>query len=397
MKRLFSTFALFSIIALGNHAITIDEVLNTIFANNLGIKAQKAIAESEKSNRNSTTGLRNDPAIDGEYLFGNEQNNDKWAVSISQGFNWPGFYSAQTKAVKSANEATNLLVNANILETMMNARQLCIDIVTLNRKKAFMIGQMERYTKMLNNNEKAFNQGEVTILDTNKFRIEYLNAKLDADAIEMELNKKINELVGLNAGIEIDRAELHAMTEYPQSSLLPLNDYLQLMASSDPNLQYYATSHEAATHAITAAKRERLPGFTLGYKYSKESGKPFQGPVFGVNLPVFSTRGKVTAAKADAYAAQLQQEKFETERTTEITNDHARATMLKEMIESYHQALDSSNYTALLEKAFNGGQMTALEFLMELQYYYNSVFELTDFEHEYFSIENSLNRYQLLK
>ena len=79
-----------------------------------------------------------------------------------------------------------------------------------------------------------------------------------------------------------------------------------------------------------------------------------------------------------------------------IKNDYAQAVYLRSQIYSYNSVLTDSSNIEMLEKALSGGQISLLNYLLELRYFLEAQQTLLDLEFEYNSILAKLNKYSLL-
>jgi outer membrane protein TolC len=58
--------------------------------------------------------------------------------------------------------------------------------------------------------------------------------------------------------------------------------------------------------------------------------------------------------------------------------------------------LESGNNEKMLQKALEGGQISLLDYLLELRYFLEAQQTLLDLEFEYNTLMTDLNKYQLL-
>ena len=144
------------------------------------------------------------------------------------------------------------------------------------------------------------------------------------------------------------------------------------------------------------AKLGWLPKFSVGYKFANELGDKFNGIEVGMALPIFSNINKVKIAKSAQLSAQFNEQDILTETSTEIKSNYAQVVYLKSQIYSYNAILKDSTNLDLLKKALDGGQITLLNYLLELRYFLEAEQTLLDLEFEYNSILTSLNKYSLL-
>ena len=127
---------------------------------------------------------------------------------------------------------------------------------------------------------------------------------------------------------------------------------------------------------------------SLGYIHNVEIGEHFNGLKVGVTLPVFSTRKLKQAAQAKALAATYEADEYAVSRHAELMSQYAVAVKLRKSLENYNEifyADGSDNYLALLKKSYDGGQMTLIYYLYEVNYY-------IEVRMAYLSLLNDYNR-----
>ena len=80
-----------------------------------------------------------------------------------------------------------------------------------------------------------------------------------------------------------------------------------------------------------------------------------------------------------------------------IKAEYAKAVSLKSQLVQYGDVIgDESNFT-MLRKALDGGQMSLLDYLLELRYFLEAKTKYLEIEYSYHSVMASLLRYTLLK
>lgn len=376
-----------------SHAITVDAVLDSIASNNLELRAAKAKADSKIAEIKSTNNL-GDTEVEFEYLKGDNIDGNKYGFSLSQGFEWFGMYGARSKANKSKAEAVKYEHLSQSLSVLLDAKQLCMKIINANRKIKAQTEVYNNIKQLSDEYSKGFEHGEISILDINKLKIELLNVKQTLDRSKAERKALIEELTAINGNKAI--AGIESLEVYPNQELSSIETYQEQVAALDPDCKANTAMLNSADKEVSMAKMGWLPKFSVGYKFANELGDRFNGVSVGMALPVFSNRNKVSVAKADKIAELYNQESSVTEKTAQIKADYSQAVYLKEQINSYSTVLSDSSNKEMLKKALNGGQITLLDYLLELRYFLEAQQTLLDLEYEYNSVLTSLNKYQLI-
>ena len=361
-------------------AITIDDVLTQVKQNNTQLKAAGARLDADQKSLKSSNNLP-DPEVGGAYLFGKGPLDDKWEIGISQQVEWPGVYSARSNAADALISALQHGYSAEQLEVLNQARSLCIDIVGYNNLIQFNQGVLNNLNRLFDTYNKALAHGEVSIIDVNKLKIERLLMQQKIDEATSLRTAAVEQLKGINGGIDIAGAE--SLSTYAPLPLLSLEQHLTQARSSSPLLAKQNALVAAQSKNATATARQSLPSLSLGYRHVCEMGDHFNGISMGVSLPVFSNRGKKSAARASVFAAEMDASFTQNALESNIATCHQRATALKNQIGVYDNALSSTDNIAVLNKALNGGEMSLLNYLQELRYFVEAQAVMLSLQNDY--------------
>ena len=362
------------------HALTIDDVLTQVKQNNSQLKAAEARLDAEQKSLKSSNNLP-DPEVDGAYLFGKGPLADKWEIGVSQQIEWPGVYSARSSAADAFISALQHGYSAEQLEVLAQARSLCIDIVGYNQLLRFNQSVLDNLNRLYLTYNKALEHGEVSIIDVNKLKIERLLMQQKIDETTSLRTAAVAQLQGINGGVEISGAE--TLSAYATLPLLSLEQHLAQARTASPLLAKQNALATAQSKSVTAAARASLPSLSLGYRHVSEMGDHFNGIAMGVSLPVFSNRGKKSAARANAFAAEMDASLTQNTIESNIISCHRRALALKNQIGVYNSALTSTDNIAVLNKALNGGEMSLLTYLQELRYFVEAQAVMLTIENDY--------------
>lgn len=371
-------------------ANNIDYVLQQIKLNNTQLKALNAEIEAQTADIKSSNNL-SDPTIDGAYLFGVGSIGDKWELGVSQEFDWPGIYSARGKVNKARIEALAQSYAQKQIQIFSEARNICLEIICLNRRIKFENNILANLDSLYDKSLKGLEYGEISILDTNKLKIERLGVTQSIAGNKALLQAKIKQLEGLNGNIPLN--DVASLSDYPEQQLHSLDEYLSQMKASDPQLRQISSEIEASNKQVSVTRMQNLPKFSLGYRHVNEIGDHFNGVGVGLSIPVFENRGKNKAAKAQAIASQLSFDDVISTRTAEITASHQKAVAVRQQLDGYRDALLRCNNIEILDKALYGGQISLINYLLELRYFIEAQNALIDIEFEYNTLITDLNKY----
>ena len=375
------------------YAITVDEVLNSIANNNLSLQASHEECKSLIYNIKSSNNLSN-PEIGFEYHTGSNIDGDKYGISVTQNIDWPGLYISRSKANQFKMSAAEAQLVFNRLNILLEAKQLCMQIINLNKKIESQTLVFNNISQLYTEYEKGFQYGEISILDINKLKVELLNSQRALEQLIAQRNANVELLYGLNGKTHIEDA--NKLADYPTQSLESMETYLGQVITLDPEVQSYEFTTEAAKKDVSSAKMGWLPNFSVGYRYTNELGTKFNGVAVGVSVPIFSNKNKVNEAKSNLISGEYNQQSAIALKESQIKADFEHVVTLQSQINSYKRVLEDNSNQLMLKKALDGGQITLLNYLLELRYFLEAKQTLLDLEYEYNTILTSLNKYKLL-
>lgn len=390
MKLTYVALSLLVAGTLTSRAQDYNTLISDILANNSSIKSARSASEARVAEAVSSNNLA-DPEVEVEYQWGRHGIGDKFDVNVSQGFDWPGVYRARGKANSSIKEAEKWQVESDILEKSMEIKLLLIDIVGAKRRLACLEERsrlIDRFTEM---SEKAAGK-EITRLDYNKFRVESARIRGALSEVREELGVMSATLSELNGGQPVE-AIIDRLSEYPAGAILPIDAYERGIAEHNPALRFRQAMIQSQAEQLKAEKLMRLPGLTVGYHHSWEAGDVFNGAVVGLTLPVFSTRGKVKGAKGLTEALAYDSEAESQRLRAEMVSLRQKAAELHSRWSVMASALGNGENEELLEKAYQGGELSFLELISELDYFLTARLDMLILEHDYQATLASLNKY----
>lgn len=392
MKRIISNIIISCACVFGVSAITVNDVIDNIKQNNVTLKIAKEEQTRIVNSIKSSNNLSN-PEVGFEYHKGANVDGDKYGFSLTQKFDWPGLYVARSQSNKHKIEMAHAELLNNNMAILLESKQLCIQIVNINKKINAQEKIYENMSELYAKYEKGFNQGEISILDINKLKIEMLNVKRDLDMFVVQRSALSKELSAMNGDIEI---AVETLMDYPVQALESVDHYLSQIATYDPEYIAQGEGVKAANGDYKSAKMGWLPEFSLGYRYTNELGTKFNGFEVGVSLPLFANRNKVGETKAGLKAAELVQKDILIKKESTLKANFQKVVITRAQINSYKNVLDDETNILMLKKALEGGEMSLLNYLLELRYFLEAQHTLLDLEYEYNTLLTSINKYGLI-
>ena len=227
---------------------------------------------------------------------------------------------------------------------------------------------------------KRLQTGDANALETNKINLELLNVRTEASLNETALRNKMQELNTLNGNIPVVFEESrYPLTPFPSDYQILKSEVL----SADRTLMALGNESLVARKQIAVNKSQWLPKLELGYRRDTETGTPFNGVVVGFSFPLFENRNKVKIAKAQALNIDLQKENATLQVESELSQLYREAKALHNSMEEYKKTFRSQQDLALLKQALTGGQISMIEYFVEVSVIYQSHQNYLQLENQY--------------
>lgn len=116
-----------------------------------------------------------------------------------------------------------------------------------------------------------------------------------------------------------------------------------------------------------------LPKFSAGYSLERTLGQKYQGISVGISIPLWENKNRVKQAKAGVVAAQAREQDSKQQFYDRLQNLYMRASGLQQTAIAYRESLKALNNTALLMKALDVGEISLLNYIVEIGLYYDTV------------------------
>ncbi len=359
---------------------SIDQVLRSIEANNKELQANKQLTASQKLEARTANNL-SDPTLSYSHLWGADNKDETIGeLIVSQSFDFPSLYAGRGKLNRLRGQAFDGQSAALRQSLLLQAKEACLDLVMLRQQKQILDERLRNAEELSRLYRKRLDTGDANILATNQINLELLNVRTEAVLNETALKNKLQELQALNGNIPV----VFEDTEYPDAALPA--DYEALKAefqASDAMLQALTSESAAAHKQVSVSQQGWLPRLELGYRRNTESGAPFNGVIVGFSIPLFENRSKVKVARAQALNVDLQKENAVTQVESEWSQLYNEAQSLRTSMGAYEETFRTQQDLPLLKQALTGGQISMIEYFVEVSVVYQSKQNYLQLQNQY--------------
>ena len=364
-----------------------DAVLQQIETNNTTLSALRKQTEAQQLGNRTGIYLAN-PEVEFNYLWGSPTAiGNRTDVSVKQTFDFPTAYAHRGKIAGLQNENAELSYKAERINILLSAKQACVELSYYN-------ALTKEYSVRLRNAEliaEAYKikleKGETNILEHNKAQLNLTTVQAEVAQIETERTALLSELKRLNGGKEINY-EL-GITNYDARNLefvirnSTFEDWYVAAESKSPVLQYVRGQIEIEKQEVKLNRAMSLPKFSAGYMSEKVVGEHFQGITAGISIPLWENKNRVRQAKVQMQATEYALEDTKIQFYNRLQMLYHKAVALKQNAQTARQSLSTYGNEPLLKKALDAGEISLLTYLLEIEFYYDTMNKVLETERDF--------------
>ena len=369
-----------------------SSVLSSIEENNTTLKALRESAEADKLENRTGLTLSN-PEVGFNYLWGNPGNiGNRTDFSVTQTFDIPTITGMKSRVANEKNNLIEWQYKADRMNILLEAKQYCIELIYYNALKKELDLRLQHAETIAEGYKQRMDRGDANILEYNKVRLNLSTIQGEMSKIDVERNALIEQLKRLNGGNEV------RLDDYQFGNVeLPLNfgDWYVQAEQNNPVLAYVKQEIEVSKRQVSLSKAMGLPTFSAGYMSEKVVGQRYQGISVGVSIPLWENKNRVRQAKAAVRAAESREADSKQQFYGQLQILYSRTFGLKATAESYRKSMETANSTDLLKKALDAGEISLLEYILEIGLYYDTVNQALEAERDYQKTYAELSAVQL--
>lgn len=359
---------------------SIDQVLRNIEANNKELQANARLISSQKLEAKTDNNLA-DPTLSYAHLWGSKDKSETIGeLVVSQSFDFPSLYASRAKLNRLKTNSFDGQASVFRQSILLQAKEVCLDIIMLRQQQQILQERLRNAEELAAMYKRRLQTGDANVIETNKINLELLNVKTEASLNKTALRNKLQELNTLNGNIPVVFEE----NSYP-SVIFP-SDYQMLkteVLAADPTLQALASESAAARQLIGINKQGWLPKLELGYRRNTESGTPFNGLVVGFSFPIFENKSKVKIAKAQSMNTDFLKESAMLQAESQVAQLYREAQTLRSSMDEYEKTFQAQQDLDMLKQALTGGQISMIEYFVEVSVVYQSKQNYLQLENQY--------------
>jgi len=371
---------------------TTGELLNGIAQNNAELKAYRAFIESRQLENRTGNNLP-DPQLSAFYLPYGEINGAKYTeYQVSQSFEFPTVYVARGKWNDLQGQQLEIEYAKLRQKILLQANKLIVDITTLQQRKELERTRREQGKQVYEQIQELYEKEQVGILDLNKAKIAWIQEQFVVEQIETEIQNSLLLLQKLNGGQLVDLDKIRLLEE---TEVEPLETLWHAKMAQDPALLQLDLIESVSGQKIKLEQNKVLPDLTAGYNHQGVSGNNFSGFYGGVSIPLWNSKNKVKAAEAEYEYRQSQTVAVTATLYASFRERYNWYQVTLKKYREYRTTMKSLDSEALLLKAFTLGELSFMEYYVELRFYREALDTMLQMEKELYQLKTELLKHQL--
>ena len=371
---------------------SLDEILSRVAKNNRAIIANQQYLGARRLE--FKTGLMPyNPSVEYEHLAGSPEGaGTQKDFSVIQAFDFPTAYFKKHELSEKQITQTDYQSAAFRQDILLSAKLYYLDLVYLNKQNRLLSGRLGYVESLYNSYQRKLEEGEANVLDVTKAKIQFVTLQNELRRNRSKIGQIVVKLAELNGGTTVEVND----TLYPVPPDVPDYHVLDsLVEANDPVLKIVIQEKEISEKEVSVARSLTLPKFQTGYRSQAILGQRYRGVLLGMTIPLWEDKNKVRQEKAEVTHSELQIQNHITEHQHEIRRLYLQYESLQAGMEEYEELLNSVNTEVLLSRALELGEISTIDYFIELSYLYNAQDQYLLLENEYYETIAKLYKYEL--
>lgn len=312
-----------------------------------------------------------DPEAEVAYLVGTPKGvPNRTNVSLTQSLDWDVLLGRRSALAKANNQVAYNDYRLAVQQVLTEADEQFTSLVYYNK----LCGELSQRQTLAEEIERLYQQkferGDLNQLEVNKVRLNASVCRVDWARANNERQQILASLQRLNGG----HAVAFTDTVYPLAgkALPPLVDFQSALAGSLA-VQTAQAAVAQSEAEIKVAKAEGLPALTVGFQGEYIKQNNYSGLSLGFSVPIWgNSRKKIRKAEAELAANRLTVDDVIYQERAQVAKLYASAQQLQQAANALQKDMQLMNNDQLLRRSLELGQISLLDYLLELSFYYTA-------------------------
>lgn len=388
-----------------------EQLLRDIEQNNTTLKALRDQAEAQAL-QNKTGITLPDPEVEFAYLWGSPSGvPGRTDFAVSQSFDMPTLLGSRRRVAEGENALLGLQYKQERIALLLEARLAIVDLIFANATRSELAERLRLAQELSDGYAERLKSGDANAVEANKAALNLSMAEGDLQSCEVERLALLQNLQRLNGGVAVDFEE----TTYVEAGAFGAGDcsvagagagvtggagegsvvgagvcgsfeeWYSLAEERNPLLGYIRSEISLNRERVKLSKASGLPSFSVGYISELIPGDNHRGVSVGLSVPLWSNRNRVKQSAAAVRASESRLDDAKSQFYSSLAIQYDKTEGYRRVYENYRTALSRLNNASLLKKALDAGQISLLDYIVELGFYYDAVTRMLEAERDYHS------------
>lgn len=379
-KRVYVSVVLGCMCCYVAQAQSIGDILRDVERNNKELAAQRKSDEASKIDIGAENAL-DDPSVE----YSSQYNKDVTGQAtseliVSQGFDFPTLYGARNREGRERKEAIDHRSEALRRKILLDAKNLCLDLILLNRVEDLLRTRQKNADELLKLYEERLAAGDVTLVEVNKIKMERMSVQTEVLQNNAAHRTALQSLLALNGNVPLT----FDSKEYPMTVVTnDFDDLLDEIIGDEAEIHAADADLRAAEQAVSVNRQKWLPHLEVGYRRNTSVDGPKEhGFIIGGSIPLFSNHRRVKIARLQSAGARmaLDDARLKVEAETHALFNEMQ--QLRKAMEVYDVELMNQTL-ALLKEGVEKGEISAVDYFVEADQIYQNLQAYMEIENNY--------------
>ena len=367
MKRIISALCAVMAVACASAQDIYTGVLHSIEEGSTTLRALRQQADARQAGNHA--GLApSDPEVEFGYLWPNPaEGGRRKDVAFTQQFDFPTAYVERARLARQQDRSSELDYRQQRQQLLLQAKQACVELVYQNALHHLYSQQAQWARQTAEACKRMLDQGETGKIAYNKAVLNLTRMESQVSETEVTRQQLRASLAAMAGGQDIALDD----TAYTDQMTLPqdFEAWFAQAASASPALQYLGAQVEESQRQVRVARAQGLPKLSVGYMGELVPSQKYNGVTVGMSIPLWENRGQVRKARAEASAVQMVAHDAKVQYYTQLRGLYDQARQQQQDITAMEAALGENADHAMLRRAYEGGELTLIDYLTENDYY----------------------------
>lgn len=360
---------------------TLEDVLESVEENNPSLRSARLERESGEL-ENRAEAMLDSPEVEFNYLWGDDEMGNRHDLRITQSIGFASLTGQKAGLASSRNKLLSLEYKAARQQILLEAKQHCIDLTYCNALYAELSYHLENADRLVAAYERKVELGGASVLELNNARLHRSTVQGSLMKVNLERERILLELQRLNGGqpVRYDADDFSSMTY-----VLPgeFETFFEEASEASPAINYVKQEMDVKSRQLGLDRTAWLPDLTVGYMSEIAQPEAYRGLTFGVSIPLWSNASRVRRSKVELDAARSRKDEAVQSFYYDMLSKYRMAQGLKGIAMEYRAGLDKADNREFLMKAEGQGEISIIEYITEIDLFYENLEKTLEAERDY--------------